>query len=650
MLSDRTVKAMEGIGKASRSGARAKKLHKVMRGSEDLWMQAYARIQSNRGAITRGATGNTLDGFGRERVLALMASLREGTYRPTPVRRTYIPKDPTKPDGKKRPLGIPTGDDKLVQEVARTLLEAIYEPVFTDRSHGFRPGRSCHTALRHVVDSWKGTKWVCELDIKGYFDSIDHEVLLGVLEKRIDDRAFLDLIRLFLRAGYLEDWKHHATYSGTPQGGVISPILANIYLHELDEFMEGRIAAFNKGNRRKPDKAYRALIYQIGWRRKILREQGETHARATALAADIAEMSERLRTMPSVDMHDPGFKRLHYVRYADDFLVGIVGTKADAAEAMAEIRGFVENTLKLTISEEKSRLSALEDGVEFLGYGVMARREGKRTKCVVGTAEGHTVHATRRTITSHIHLSVPRERVKAFAQQRGYGTYDAGPNDIRARLPLFPLSDFEIVSQFNAELRGFANYYALAPKYYLNHLEWMAHTSLYKTLGRKHDEGWVKVFRRMWTPTGRALIYNHEGKERQLRVFRLKDRTRLDPSRSPDRLPNLFKYSSRSELLRRLSAEKCEACGTEDEPFEVHHVRKLLDVAKTATRWNRLMIERRRKTLVLCRPCHVDLHRGTLKDRRYAKTLTTNGEPDAVKAASPVRREDNGKPDCLHPT
>ena len=364
---------------------------------------------------------------------------------------------------------------------------------------------------------------------------------------------------------------------------MISPILANIYLHELDEFMEAKIAAFNKGKRRKPNKAYRALIYQLGWRRKFLREHGETHARAATLTADIAEMSGRLRSMPSVDMHDPGFKRLHYVRYADDFLVGIVGTKADAVEATAEVKGFVENTLKLTISEEKSQLSALEDGVEFLGYDVTARREGKRVKRVVGTAEERTVHATKRTITSHIHLSVPRERVKAFAQRRGYGTYDAGPNDIRARLALLPLSDFEIVSQFNAELRGFANYYALAPKLYLNRLEWMAHTSLYKTLGRKHDEEWAEVFRRMWTPAGRALIYDHEGKERKLRVFRLKDRATPNPNRSPDQRPNLFNLSSKSELLRRLTAERCEACDTEDGPFQVHQVRKLADVAKQRT-------------------------------------------------------------------
>lgn len=618
MLSDRTTKALEGIGKASCSGARAKKLHKIMRTRQDLWFSAYARIQSNRGAITPGVTDNTLDGFGKARLLPLIESLRDGTYRPAPVRRTYILKDPMNPNGKKRPLGIPTGDDKLVQEVARALLEIIYEPVFTDRSHGFRPGRSCHTALSEIVDSWKGTKWVCELDIKGYFDNIDHGVLLAILEKRVDDRAFLDLIRQFLQAGYLEDWKFNATYSGTPQGGVISPILANIYLHELDEFMEKQMAAFNKGSRRKPNKAYRALTYQISRRREFLRTHGETHERAAIFTSEIAEMSERLRSMPSVDMHDPDFKRLHYVRYADDFLVGIVGTKEDAVHAMGTVKAFVEGPLGLTISAEKSRLAALEDGVEFLGYGVSARRTDKQMKCVVGMAKDRVVHATKRTVTSHIHLSVPREKVRDFVQRQGYGTYDAGPNDIRARLSMTAQSDFEIVSQFNAELRGFANYYGLAPKYYLNHLEWMAHTSLYKTLGRKHDEAWSKVFRRMWEPSGRALAYNRNGVDKKLWVFRLKDRATPNPQRKTDQLPNRHIFSSRSELLQRLSAERCEACETDDGPFEVHHVRKLADVAKGKTRWEHLMIQRKRKTLVLCHPCHVDLHRGTLTDRRHA--------------------------------
>lgn len=568
MLSARTVTALEGVGKATCGGARVRKLHKLMRTHADLWYSAYAKLYANKGALTPGVTGNTLDGFGEERVAALMHAISAGIYKPSPVRRTYILKDPKNPAGKKRPLGIPTGDDKLVQEVVRTLLEVIYEPVFSDRSHGFRPGRSCHTALNQIVRSWKGTKWICEVDIKGYFDNIDHETLLGLLARKIDDPVFLNLIREFLVAGYLEDWTYNATYSGTPQGGVVSPILANIYLHELDQFMETRIAAFNRGARRKPNPEYCRLNNLASIRRQKLRMHGDSHPNAARWRQEMQEMEAAKALLPSVDMHDEGFKRLHYVRYADDFLIGIVGAKEEAAQIMAEVRSFVEGPLKLTISAEKSRMGAMNKGTVFLGYGVQTRRLDKRMKCRLEAA-GKTVFAVKRTVTDHIHLYVPEEKTRNFAMAKGYGVMDAGRNDIRFKSMMLPLSDYEIVAQYNAELRGFANYYALAPKYYLNRLEWMAHTSLYKTLARKHDTSWGKMFARMRCPVhGHSLAYHLEGEERRLPVFRLKHRW-VVVSQNSDEKPNIHIFASRSELLRRIAARKCEYCGTEDAPFEV---------------------------------------------------------------------------------
>ncbi len=585
-----------------------------------MWYAAYARLHGNRGALTPGVTGNTLDGFGEERVAMLMQAIRTGTYKPSPVRRTYILKDPKNPAGKKRPLGIPTGDDKLVQEVVRSLLEAVYEPVFSDRSHGFRPGRSCHTALQQIVHSWKGTKWICEIDIEGYFDNIDHETLLGLLARKIDDRAFLRLVGAFLKAGYLEEWKYNATYSGTPQGGVVSPILANIYLHELDQYMETRIAAFNRGTRRKPNPEYRRLNHLASVRRMKLRKHGDSHAKAAKWRREMQEMEAAKALLPSVDTHDEGFKRLHYVRYADDFLIGVVGSKEEAARIMAEVRSFVEGPLKLTMSAEKSRMGAMSRGTVFLGYGVQTRRLNKRMKCR-SKAWGKTVFAVRRTVTDHIHLYVPKEKIRSFASAKGYGIMDAGKKDIRFKTGMLPLSDYEIVAQYNAELRGFANYYALAPKYYLNRLEWMAHTSLYKTLARKHVARWGKMFARMRCPVHeRSLVYHLHGEERRLPVFRLKNRKQRwgASSHDPDRLVSTHAFAARTELLQRIAARKCEYCGTEEPPFEVHHVRKLADLKDGASRWQRLMSARRRKTLVLCRTCHVDLHRGTLPDNRFA--------------------------------
>jgi RNA-directed DNA polymerase len=183
----------------------------------DIWMQAYRNIQGNKGALTRGIDSITMDGYSPERAANLVELIRDKRYQPKPVRRVNIP---TKVAGKMRPLGIPSADDNLVQEVTRMILERIYEPLFKDSSHGFRPKRSCHMALRSMQKGWTGTKWFIDIDIKGFFNNIDHEILMELLKKRIEDTQFLDLIRDMLKAGYVEDWQHHKTYSGTPQGGI----------------------------------------------------------------------------------------------------------------------------------------------------------------------------------------------------------------------------------------------------------------------------------------------------------------------------------------------------------------------------------------------------------------------------------------------
>lgn len=423
MLSDRTIKAIEGAAKAVHNGCKAKKLLKIMGACPDLWLRAYANIYPNKGALTRGVDDNTLDGFSTERVNNLIQAIKHGAYSPKPVRRVHIPKDKLNPKGKARPLGIPTGDDKLIQEVMRMILEALYEPVFSDDSHGFRPHRSCHTALDGIRSSWKSTKWFCEVDIKGYFDNIDHTKLLDILKKRIEDEAFLSLLGKFLKAGYVEDWRWNATHSGTPQGGIVSPILANVYLHELDVFMQGLKDQFNKGERRRANREYARLMNRAYLRRKRLREAGSLGAEearslrekiaalkeqyprkpngkldldapayrkldneltklqavlrdrgpidddeVARLNSEIKVLAKQYNTMPANDMHDPNFRRLHYVRYADDFLIGVTGTKDEAETIKAQVRAFIEDELKLEVSTEKSRLGAFEDGCRFLGY------------------------------------------------------------------------------------------------------------------------------------------------------------------------------------------------------------------------------------------------------------------------------------------
>src|SRR6266487_3755226 len=232
MLSATVMRRLEALGNISKQGKRINGLFRLL---EDrvLWHEAYANIYANKGAITPGVDEITLDGFSEDRVASIIARLKNGRYRFRPTRRVYIPKK----NGKKRPLGISSGDDKLVQEVVRIILERIYEPIFEESSHGFRPGRSPHTALETIKQEWTAVKWLIDMDLRSYFDTINHDLLMSLLQKRIGDTRFLRLIRAMLDAGYLEDWTYHGTYSGVPQGSIVAPILANVYLHELDAFM-----------------------------------------------------------------------------------------------------------------------------------------------------------------------------------------------------------------------------------------------------------------------------------------------------------------------------------------------------------------------------------------------------------------------------
>ena len=240
--------------------------------NREFFLQAYQNIYASQGNMTAGTDGKTIDAMSMERIERLIETLKTETYQPNPSRRTYIPKK----NGKLRPLGIPSIDDKLVQEVVRMLLEAIYEGSFEDTSHGFRPNRSCHTALRMIQNRFTRCKWFVEGDIKGFFDNIDHEVMIGILRKRIKDERFLRLIRKFLKAGYMEDNQMHESYSGTPQGGIISPILANIYLNQFDKYMAEYKERFDRGEKRAYSKEYTKLSdKRVRLRRKLEKAQSE---------------------------------------------------------------------------------------------------------------------------------------------------------------------------------------------------------------------------------------------------------------------------------------------------------------------------------------------------------------------------------------
>src|SRR5262245_56634778 len=322
----------------------------------DMYLRGYARIYRNDGALTQGTADETIDGMSQQRIARIIEAIKYERWDWTPVRRVEIPKS----NGKKRTLGIPTGPDKLLQEVIRAILEAYYEPQFSDQSHGFRPNRGCHTALTHIQKTWTGTKWFIEGDIKGCFDNIDHTILMHIMGETICDNRFLRLIENLLKAGYCEEWTYHPSYSGTPQGGIVSPILANIYMDGLDKYVENTlIPEWTRGDGRQDHQTYRQLS-NLSW----------YHKKAGNLER-ANQLRKQAQTYPSVEPADPGYRRLKYVRYADDFLLGFIGPKAEAEEIKERLSTFLHTEMKLTLAGEKTLITHAGTGrARFLGYEI----------------------------------------------------------------------------------------------------------------------------------------------------------------------------------------------------------------------------------------------------------------------------------------
>ncbi len=356
-----------------------------------LYLLAYGRIYSNRGAMTPGATGETVDGMSLGKIGRIIDALRHERFRPSPARRVYIPKK----NGRRRPLGLPSWTDKLVGEVVRMLLEAYYEPQFSDRSHGFRPGRGCHTALTEVAKTWTGTTWFIEGDIADCFGSLDHEVMVKTLAERIHDGRFLRLVRNMLRAGYLEDWEWNATLSGAPQGGVVSPILSNIYLDRLDSFVVATlIPEYTRGAHRAPNPAYGRVTQAI------------RRARGRGDRDTVRTLRKQQRALPSVDPDDPGYRRLRYIRYADDHLLGFTGPKAEAEEIKRRLAEFLRDDLKLELSADKTLITHARTGAaKFLSYEITVQHSDTKTT------------RGRRSINGGIGLRVPAAMVNAKRAQ-----------------------------------------------------------------------------------------------------------------------------------------------------------------------------------------------------------------------------------------
>ena len=565
---------------------------------------AYQKIYAKEGSMTKGSDNRTVDAMSLKRIDNLIALLRSEAYPPAPARRQYIPKK----NGKKRPLGVPSFDDKLVQEVVRMILESIYEGAFEPTSHGFRPNHSCHTALYCIQKYYHGVKWFIEGDIQSFFDKIDHDILIGILRERIKDERFLRLIRKFLKAGYIEDWQFHRTYSGTPQGGVISPILANIYLDKLDKYMKQYADAFNSGEKRTITPEYRRISGKIRKRTLKLQKTTDTGKR-DAILAELHELKRLQLQTPPADPMDDSFKRLRYERYADDFLIGVIGSKEDCRMIKRDIKTFLAEQLHLELSEKKTLITNAKSSARFLGYEISIRQNATPKKNKNGDVS--------RTRNGKVVLKLPSEVIKEKLLE--YSALKLVPHNGReiwkpqSRDYLISLEDAEIVLRYNMEIRGLYNYYSLALNVgCLSNFKYVMQYSMFKTLANRHKCSKRKIITRMRmgkdygvrvklaSGRERTILFYNEG-------FKRKPLSLLDY----DRLPFGSIYKSRTKLTDRLAAQKCELCGTENVPLEMHHVRKLKDL-KGKKQWEIIMIARKRKTIAVCEECHRKIHSGKM--------------------------------------
>lgn len=573
---------------------------------KDLYVVAYERLKSAPGNMTPGADGSTLDEFSLGTIENIIAQMRSEAFRFSRARRVHIPKA----NGGKRPLGIASPKDKVVQEVMRMILEAIYEsphgPTFTDTSHGFRPNRGCHTALKSIRENWNGVTWIVEGDVKAAFDNIDHDLLIGCLQKRISDTRFLNLIRKALTAGYYEFRKPINSDIGTPQGSIVSPILCNIFLHELDIFMASRIAETEKGEKRKRSlesiRAYKRLEKA---RREIEKLEPRSEQRAS-MAKEVKAAKLANMEIPS-GSNDGSFIRVKYVRYADDWCVGINGPKSLAIQLRNEVKDFMSDKLGLTLSMEKTHIrNAKTEEAFFLGTRL---RIGSTTQKVQKVTRNGKSFDKRVTGWSP-QLWAPVGKLINKLHSKGFCDVKGEPVP---KTPWVLLDDDQIVSIYGSILRGLLNYYSFVDNY--AKLSWVQYVLKYSaalTLATKHRLSLRQVFRKYGDSLA-VFKQNSKGK-----TFGVSMPVVVNWSRKPSRfmvgeIPPPDTILMRHMRLRTRSklGESCVICGS-DHGVEMHHVRHVRKMGdKPPQGFTRLLAMLNRKQIPACGVCHRKIHAGT---------------------------------------
>ncbi len=591
-----TIEILDRLSKNSRNNKEEifTRLYRYML-RKDIYYIAYQNLYANKGAATKGVNDDTADGFSEEKITKIIESLAKESYTPKPVRREYIQKKQN--STKKRPLGIPTFTDKLVQEVLRMLLDAIYEPIFSKNSHGFRPQKSCHTALKSLKNEFGGVTWFVEGDIKGCFDHIDHHTLINIIHSKIKDARLIKLIWKMLKAGYLENWVYHKTYSGCPQGGIISPILSNIYLNELDKFAEKTAETFFKTKERTCSTEYAKICGKRNYAKKLLKTaKGE---KKTELLKSMKALTAQLHKVPYCSKTD---KVMKYIRYADDFIIGIKGNRRDCEDIKSKFSEFISQKLKMELSEEKTLITHSSQYARLLGYDIQVRRNQ--------TVKPHGNHVSR-TLNYKVELNIPfSDKIMPFLfeksaiQQNKNGKIKPTP-----RKYLYRCTDLEIISSYNSELRGICNYYGLASNFArLDYFAYLMEYSCLKTLAGKHNSTTKKMLSQYHIQNGGwGIAYSTAKGQKYCKFAKYQDCKNTKKFNE-----TIINFGARhagmtTTFEKRLSAKICELCGKTDVSLEIHHVNKVKNL-KGKQEWERIMIAKKRKTIAVCKACHYKIH------------------------------------------
>lgn len=544
---------------------------------------AYHKLKSNPGNMTPGIDQVTLDGTSREVFQEIINSMKDETFRFKPGRRVNIPKA----NGKTRPLTVASPRDKVVQEVMRMILEAIFEPTFSPNSHGFRPNRSCHTALRQVKTQFGCASFLIEGDISKCFDSFDHALLIDLVKNRVNDERFIRLLWKSLKAGYFEFNQTKLSIVGTPQGSIISPILSNIYLNKLDKFIEEHKLNFDKGKVARVTPEYKNLDYL---RQKALKSMDNLEALRL-----LKEMQKIKARSPS----DPNFRRLYYVRYADDWIMAIRGSRTETFAILTLIRDYLKTRLKLDLSEEKSLVTRpTEDKALFLGTHISISSH---------TYFSRGVHGQRRRSVSQLILTAPLDRIYKKLESAGF--WSTIERRSLPKMLWYHQEKDAIVILYNSVLRGYLNYYSFVSNYgpLAASLEWILKSSCLQLLAAKFKLG---TSLRTLNKFGQDL----KGGDKHS-FFKPKYTMNLWDFKGQGVKTDIKTMYSSGISRASLDGLICSKCGSSTQ-VEMHHVRKMADLNPKLSEVDRIMIRARRKQIPLCRPCHMETHRISTLNRK----------------------------------